>query len=305
VAFDVELTGAEVRALHEGRHAVPVDAVTFRLQGPGAISCLQGMVTNDVEKAGSDGLIWSAFLTPKGMIISDCWIRRDGAAAWVIVPSEGAEAIRTLFTKTIPPRLAKVTDVSSDLTLRLLLGAAGPIPDTLVVGEPTGTAPFRALVLATQSPDEVDALLEDAGWHAAPPVWRIASRLLTGWPKLGREIDEKTLPQEVRFDELGGVKYDKGCYTGQETVARLHFRGHANRVLRGLRWDDDAVPVGDEVHTPERQIGTIRTIGRFGHALIALAVLRREAAVGEVVLAGGAPATVIELPEWGVELRAG
>src|SRR5262249_24994082 len=61
-------------------------------------------------------------------------------------------------------------------------------------------------------------------------------RLLGGWPTLGVEIDEKTLPQEVRYDEIGGVSYTKGCYTGQETVARLHFRGHTNRELRGLRW---------------------------------------------------------------------
>ena len=54
--------------------------------------------------------------------------------------------------------------------------------------------------------------------------------------RLGHEIVEKTLVQEVRYDEIGGVSYTKGCYTGQETVARLHFRGHTNRELRGLRW---------------------------------------------------------------------
>ncbi len=305
MAFDVILNGEEVRALSEGHHAIPVEAVTFRIEGRGAIDCLQGMVTNDVVKVGAKGLLWSAFLTPKGMIISDCWIRRDGDAAWVTVPTAGAEAVRALFTKTIPPRLAKVTDITGALTLRWLVGRAGAMPEGITVVQPSGMAPFRGLVWATQPADEVDTLLEAAGWHAAPAEWGIASRLIAGWPALGAEIDEKTLPQEVRFDELGGVKYDKGCYTGQETVARLHFRGHTNRVLRGLRWKDDATPFGDEVRTTERSIGTIRTVGQIGSAVIALAVLRREVDVGARVMAGGAEATVIELPDWGLELRAG
>ena len=69
---------------------------------------------------------------------------------------------------------------------------------------------------------------------------REAARILAGWPRLGAEIEERTLPQEVRYDEIGGVSYTKGCYTGQETVARLHFRGHTNRELRGLAGRRDA-----------------------------------------------------------------
>lgn len=305
MALDVELSNEEVRALIEGHHAVPVEAAVFRVQGPGAVDCLQGMVTNDIAKPGPRSLVWGAFLTPKGMIIADCWIHRDDDTTWVIVPDGGAAAIRALFTKTIPPRLAKVTEVTSEVTLRWLVGGSGAFPETLPVVQPTGVAPFRALVFATASATDVDARLEEAGWHTAPLDWGVASRLLHGWPALAAEIDEKTLPQEVRFDELGGVKYDKGCYTGQETVARLHFRGHANRLLRGVRWDDDAVPSGDEVRTAERSVGTVRTSGRLGRALVALAIIRREVEVGERVTAGGAPATVVELPHWGAPLRAG
>ena len=86
-----------------------------------------------------------------------------------------------------------------------------------------------------------------------------AARILAGWPALGAEIDERTLPQEVRYDEIGGVSYTKGCYTGQETVARLHFRGHPNRELRGLWWRSDE---------PERSTAAVarccRASGRSG-----------------------------------------
>ena len=86
-----------------------------------------------------------------------------------------------------------------------------------------------------------------------------AARILAGWPALGAEIDERTLPQEVRYDEIGGVSYTKGCYTGQETVARLHFRGHPNRELRGLWWrSDEPEPLNGgsrSVLSGEREVG--------------------------------------------------
>ena len=302
---DVELSTEEARALVEGHHAIDVPHAVFRLEGAGAISCLQGLVTNDVAKMAPDGLIWCAFLTPKGMIITDAWIRRDGAAAWVLVPARMAEEMRGLLARTIPPRLAKVTEVTDTITLRWLVGAESAIPEGLGLVRPTGVAPFRALVMSPEPAAVLDARLEGSGWHAAPPAWSAAARLLVGWPAVGREIDDKTLPQEVRFDELGGVRYDKGCYTGQETVARLHFRGHANRVLRGLLWESEAEPTTAEVASPERAVGTIRTVVRFGQRALALAVIRREVEPGSVVSGGGAPASVIELPEWGSALRAG
>ena len=90
-----------------------------------------------------------------------------------------------------------------------------------------------------------------------------AARILAGWPALGAEIDGRTLPQEVRYDEIGGVSYTKGCYTGQETVARLHFRGHPNRELRGLWWRSDepeALNGGSRsVLSGEREVGSVRS----------------------------------------------
>ncbi len=305
MAFDVVLSPVAVRALSEGHHALAAEVAVFRLEGAGTISCLQGMLTNDVAKMAPDGLIWGAFLTPKGMIICDAWVRRDGEAAWVIVPVQAGETVRTLFTRTIPPRLAKVREVTATMTVRWLVGAEAALPTHLPVAVPSGPAPFRGLVMAERPSGEVDDELRAAGWLPAPREWSAAARLLAGWPALDREIDEKTLPQEVAFDELMGVRYDKGCYTGQETVARLHFRGHANRVLRGLLWESGVLPRGVEIVHGERTVGTIRTIAQLGTRVAALALIRREVEVGATVMAGGAEAIVIELPEWGDALRAG
>ena len=100
----------------------------------------------------------------------------------------------------------------------------------------------------------------------------------------------------MRYDELGGVSYTKGCYTGQETVARLHFRGHTNRELRGLRWNGTP-PLEDRGITRDgKEVGTVRSTLELDDRVLGLAMLRREVGIGDVVLAGGIEATVAPLP---------
>src|SRR5207237_306458 len=135
-----------------------------------------------------------------------------------------------------------------------------------------------------------------AGAIEAEPAMLELARILAGWPRLGAEVDEKTIPQEVRFDEIGGVSYTKGCYTGQETVARLHFRGHANRQLRGLLFDPEPPAAPAQGWTAvmhlDREVGRVTSLafvpesgvsgaGRW----IGLAVIRREVAPGAMVRA--------------------
>jgi len=86
-------------------------------------------------------------------------------------------------------------------------------------------------------------------------TWEIA-RIEAGRPEWGVDMDDSTLPQEANFDELGAISYTKGCYIGQETVARVHFRGHVNRFLRRLRFvTRPAPPKGvDELTAREREI---------------------------------------------------
>jgi folate-binding protein YgfZ len=181
------------------------------------------------------------------------------------------------------------------------LGPEAPLPgrvlartDGLLVA--AATAPFNALVAGPAAAAEpARAALRAAGAGAAGPGDLEALRILAGWPALGAEIDEKTLPQEVRFDEIGGVSYSKGCYVGQETVARLHFRGHANRVLRGLAWEGGEAP-GDDLSREGKVVGRLRSLLVLPGRCLGLAPLRREVAAGETVAAGGVEARVVELP---------
>ena len=144
--------------------------------------------------------------------------------------------------------------------------------------------------------DHAAAELEAEGASALSPLDVTRRRVERGWPLLGAEIDDRTLVQEVRFDEHGGVSYEKGCYVGQETVARLHFRGHTNRNLRGLVFEGDAEPAGERVELDGKDVGRIGTTVNATGRRIGLALVRREVADGARVVAGGIPATVVPLP---------
>jgi tRNA-modifying protein YgfZ len=120
-------------------------------------------------------------------------------------------------------------------------------------------------------------------------------RIESGRPRLGLDMDAETIPQEAGINERA-VDFEKGCYVGQETVARLHYKGKPNRHLRGLLLSEPAerraeILLGDK---PVGRIGSACVSPRLGP--IALALVRREAAPGDTVLVDGAETGVVELP---------
>ncbi|HYT83796.1 MAG TPA: hypothetical protein VEK86_10100 [Gemmatimonadales bacterium] len=316
--------------LRVGAVVAPADAGVVDLTGPGAVTCFQGLLTNDIEKPGDGALVYGALLTPKGMIVVDGWAARLGARVRFTVPAEGRERALSVFQHAVPPRLARAVDRSADsAVLRMVgahalavAGAAGlPVPPhaarvieatlddvPLEVARPSDQAPFALqITVAAEHRGAVEARLVRAGALAADGGALELSRVLAGWPRLASEVDEKTIPQEVRYDEIGGVSYTKGCYTGQETVSRLHFRGHANRHLRGLLFDmDPPGPPADgwsAVTQDERDVGRVTSVAWLpdggGSVLgrwIGLAVVRHEVPPGALVRAAGREARVVSLP---------
>jgi folate-binding protein YgfZ len=234
-----------------------------------------------------------------------------------IVPREGHDACAAVLTRSVPPRLARMVDRSSDLAILRMAG-----PESLAVAERAGLAapatpghtresddieiahapdgaPFTMQIAVPETDaSEIVERLVRAGAIEAPRDALELSRVLAGWPALGGEIDTRTIPQEVRYDEIAGVSYTKGCYTGQETVSRLHFRGHANRGLRGLAFQ--SAPSGIDpmpVMLADREVGRVTSVAALpDNRWIGLGVLRREVEPGAAILAGGTAARVVPLP---------
>lgn len=306
-----------LQQLRAGTTMVLGAPAVFRVEGPGAVECLQGVLSNDVIRPGADSVVYAATLTNKGMIIADFWVLRDQQGVTLIADRSARGEAAVAFSRQLPPRLARVTDHSETWGVAWLLGdgagaavgevglrwpAAGHlavdpgIPAALVVARPGPGGPCEAMLVGPV--ERLPVLAGQLGAHGVrlgEPEDLETVRILRGWPRLRAEIGERTLPQEVRFDELGGVSYTKGCYTGQETVARLHFRGRPNWLLLGLAGDGPA-PATAGIIADGREAGTVRSVLALEDRWLATASLRREVEPGATVLAGGHAATVMALP---------
>jgi folate-binding protein YgfZ len=314
-----------VDRLRAGAIVAPADVAVLDLIGPGAVASFQGLLTSDIEQPGDGAFVYGAVLTPKGMIVVDGWAGRLGARVRFTVPREGQERAAAILHRSVPPRLARTVDRTADYAvLRVagahaiaILGAAGlPAPPhaghavettigdvPLEIARATERAPFTfQITTASEHQGSVMNRLVKGGASVADAAALELARILAGWPRLASEVDEKTIPQEIGYDEIGGVSYTKGCYTGQETVSRLHFRGHANRHLRGLLFEMDSPAPPAEgwsaVTEDEREVGRVTSIAWVAGAdrWIGLAVIRREVAIGAVVRAAGREARVVTLP---------
>jgi len=318
-----------VQALRAGTLLARAHAAVLELTGAGAVSCIQGLLTNDIEKPGDGAFVYGALLTPKGMIVVDGWAGRLETSVRLTTPAAGREPALGIFTRSIPPRLARSTDRTAELAVLRLAGAhamtiaevarvpAPPTPGRVMtatiedapcqIARADADAPFVLQITTTPAAStRIAPRLVAAGAVAAEPPALDLARILAGWPGLASEVDEHTLPQEVRLDSIGGVSYTKGCYTGQETVSRLHFRGHTNRQLTGLEFDAEPGPTDPmPVLGEEREVGRVTSVAWLpdGGALaspsgrwIGLGILRREAGPGTRVRAGGVGARVVVLP---------
>jgi len=286
------------------------------LTGTGPTEFLQGQVTNDVQGLEPGTGCYAAFLTPKGKMLGD--LRILDAGDELLLDTERV-SLQELFNMIHRFRVGYDVEVHKRTLQRGLLSLIGPDAHALAgslselgseehahrATELAGV-PVRAirtdvgvdlLIEDAAATDDVAAALRDAG---AAPVSEDAVeclRIERGRPRYGIDLDDTVIPQEAGLNQRA-ISFTKGCYVGQETVARLHYRGKPNRSLRGLVLSAPA-NAGDELALGERRVGRLGSVAvspRFGP--IALALVRREAENGAEVSVGaeGARATVVALP---------
>lgn len=264
------------------------------LRGASAGAALNGLVTNDVDTLADGASHLSVALTPKGKIVSDLIVVRLTSDAFLIgVHDRGADEFADIVRKYVNPRLAKFADETDILGTTLV---AGPLAGAAVQGVAAmdgvavasipllGRIPCYA-VFAGEALYEVERELGPLVPGSAPidPLVSIV-RVEEGLPTIGRDMNETTLVQEAGLDTIDAVSFTKGCYTGQETVARVHFRGHVNRHLRGLTSEAPLPPGGAVMSGDGNTVGDVRSSiisPRLGP--IALGMIRREIEVGAEV----------------------
>lgn len=307
----------EYSALHNGALFFDrSDRMRMRVSGSKAAELVTGMVTNDVSALTPGEGQYAAALTPKGKIVADLRILALDDSLLIDTSAAAAPGWKELVRKYVNPRLAPYHDVTSELSdfgifgrsARSVVSKVMDIDDKDIAALPPYShvsRPFadvtaivaRAADLDVEGfdifiPTQAVGVLKNRFHSAAvnagsKETWDIA-RIEAGRPEWGVDMDDSTLPQEANFDELGAISYTKGCYIGQETVARVHFRGHVNRFLRRLRFvTRPAPPKGAELlDETGKVIGDIRSAAlspRFGG--IALGMVRREIAPGTTLQA--------------------
>jgi folate-binding protein YgfZ len=284
------------------------------LTGSDARSFLQGQVTNDVEALRPGEGCYAAFLTPKGKMLGDVRILDTGEE--VLLDTERI-ALQELFNmirrfsigydvqlhkRTLESGLLSLIGPESDAVAAAgTLGGDEHAHATLSLGD----VPARAirtdlgidLLCPAQQTGELWSELEARGAVEVPEVAAECLRVEHGRPRYGLDLDDSVIPQEAGLNSRA-VSFTKGCYVGQETVARLHYRGKPNRHLRGLRLESPA-QTGDQIVLEGRVVGRLGSVAQSPVlGPIALAVLRREAPPGSTVAVGEGqiPGLVGELP---------
>ena len=301
------VAGAEYELLREsvGLVARP-ERLKVVVRGGEAAEFLQGQVTNDVEGLAPGEGCYAALLTHKGKLRADMRVLRDGDWIWLDGEAPGrAPLLHTLETYSLG-RDVSFEDLSEERAILSLVGPAAR--ERLDAAPPEREHAFvegeHGLYVATDlgvdvicAADEADGVrqalgVEEVGGDAAECL-----RIEAGRPRLGVDMGGDTIPQEAGLNERA-VSFTKGCYVGQETVARLHYKGKPNRHLRGLRLSEPASK-GEPVVASGKSVGSVGSACVSPvHGPIALAILRREAAPGDTVLVGAAEARaeVVELP---------
>jgi folate-binding protein YgfZ len=284
------------------------------LGGADAKEFLQGQVSNDVLALSPGTGCYATLLTPKGKMLAD--LRILDAGDELLLDTERV-ALQELFN------VIRRFSLGYDVTLhkrtleRGLISLLGPESVRVAGAESLGAEEHAHMVLRVGSVDvrairtelgvdllcdaaqteALTAALVSAGAVAISEATADIVRIEHGRPRYGVDLDDTVIPQEA---DLNGraVSFTKGCYVGQETVARLYYRGKPNRRLRGLRLATPVDP-GAEITFGERVVGRLGSVAHSPSlGPVALALVRREAPPGSQVQVGPdeVQAVVVELP---------
>jgi folate-binding protein YgfZ len=291
------------------------------LTGLDAVEFLNGQVTNELLDLRVGEGRYAAFLTHKGKMLGDLRIlalgERNGEEPSELALDTERVALQALFDMIRRFKVGYQVELHKRTLERGLLSLIDPDAAALAGAEALGAdehanAPVRIdgiEALAIRTDVGIDLLCEAADTEALSAVLRARGaepaseqaaecvRVERGRPRFGIDLDDTVIPQEAGLNARA-VSFTKGCYVGQETVARLYYKGKPNRHLRGLRLSEPAAG-GERLTLGERTVGHVSsavvspTLGP-----IALALLRREAEPGSVLSMGDgdASAQVLELP---------
>ncbi len=282
----------------------------LRLTGKDPVGMLNATLTNSVPKDARGA--YALLLNPKGRVQSDLRVLKSGEDILVDTEPEGAYAAREILGRYAPFSRVKLEDLSNEWSV---LGLYGPRAGELLgspelaehqtaeveIGGETLLATGVAAPVAGYDllgPREAVAragrvLLERGAAPADPDAYETA-RVRAGVPRFGADLTPENFPGEAGVLDRA-VDFSKGCYPGQETVARMHYRGHPNRTLYRISYKGEHLAPGTPILQGEKQVGTVTSVSPLpvdGEAF-ALGYLSRNADLDAPIAAAGSEVRVL------------
>jgi folate-binding protein YgfZ len=279
------------------------------LTGADRKAFLNGQVTNDVEALEPGRGCYAAFLTPKGKMLGDLRILDTGDELLLDTERVSLQSLFDLIRRFSIGHDVALHKRTLETGLLSLIGSgarklagAGALPEEehAHVESEIGGRPVRLIatdvgvdvLCAAEDTQAVAAALHEAGAEPIAEEQAEVLRVERGRPRYGVDLDDTVIPQEAGLNARA-VSFTKGCYVGQETVARLFYKGKPNRHLRGIRLAAPAEP-GTSLTVEGKEVGRVSSpvvSPRLGP--VALALVRREAPPGTTLDDGSA---VVDLP---------
>jgi folate-binding protein YgfZ len=278
-----------------------------RITGPDRLSWLHSLTTQDLEHLQPGTSAQALVLNPQGHIEHHLTLADDGTALWAHVePGTAASLLAFLQSMQFLLRV-EPAEVTGEFAVLTLMGPARPTaaPEGAVISMADSFG--MDIVVPRERLAEISAALEQDGAAVAGLDAYEALRIAAHRPRLGLDTDHRTLPHEVGWIETA-VHLTKGCYRGQETVARVHNLGHPPRRLVFLHLDgsEDRLPGhGDPVTRDDTPVGFTGSVARhFELGPIGLALIKRTVPVDAPLRASGVPAAqeVIVPPDTGANV---
>ena len=285
-------------------------------RGPDAVEYVHDQLTNDIVALAPGEGCYAALLNRKGQMQADLRVLRTAQDELLLdCEQAGRDAVGAHLGLYRVGREVEFENLADSHTVLSVIGPAataltgiGPLsPEHAhreaslwgVVARAVATDLGLDLICRREDATALGDALADAGVERVAAAAAEIARVESGRPRFGREMTTETIPQEAGINERA-ISFNKGCYIGQETVARLHYRGKPNRHLRGLRLAEP-VSDGSPIRLGERELGRVGTaVLSPAHGPIALAILRREAEPGSTVEissdGGSVEAAVVDLP---------
>jgi len=301
---------SEYRLLREGAGMVDRRESVIAVSGPDAVEFLQGQLTNDVETLDPGDGCYALLLNPKGKILAEMRVlKRAPADLWLLTEQDDAvlshlttykigrqvevgrrnAAIKSLIGPRVPDIIGAESPVRECTSTEAIIAGTDVVLVATDLGVDVVHDPARSAALGDE--------LASRGCERAEENAAEVLRIERGRPRYGSDMTADHLPGELGLEERA-VSFTKGCYVGQEPVARMHYRGHPNRHLRGIELPEP-VSAGALLRLEDKEVGAITSscVSPL-RGPIALALVRREVEPGTELAVGDARlrSRVVELP---------